>query len=29
MLGISAEQVNQPDMQVYSLLGFGKLLHIF
>ena len=26
---ISAEQVNQPDMQVGFILGFGKLLRIF
>ena len=25
-MSISAEQVNQPDMQVGFLLGFGKLL---
>ena len=29
ILSISAEQVSQPDMQVGSLLGFGKLLLIF
>ena len=28
-MSISAEQVNQPDMQVGFLLGFGKLLGIF